>query len=131
MSENNNNSESEEKLITPELEHLSKAIKKQGLKVTFGLQPNHIERIESELERWDSYIKPEDKYLCEGYMKYEMDFWNKLGKEFGWMGFALALYYFEYLDKKQNSGNICKICNEEIAEGCLPKVYCPECGNDW
>ena len=32
-------------------------------------------------------------------MIYSIHFWEKLGKEFAWHPFTLALYYFEHLEK--------------------------------
>ena len=83
------------------IKYLSDAIEKANVKITFGLQPDHIEAIENELQRWRDMPplsdgeKPDPKY-----MKYV---WEKLGKELAWCPFTLALYYFEYLEDKQNT----------------------------
>ena len=72
------------------------------VRITFGIQPDHIERIESESARWDGMIEEGDS-LTKGWRLYEKSFWDKMGKEFGWCPFTLSLSYFEYLEKK--SGN--------------------------
>lgn len=73
---------------------------KPGIKITFGLQPNHIEKVESELARWDAMLEEGDS-LEPGWRKYDKYFWDKLGVEFGWCPFTLALYYFRYLEKNK------------------------------
>lgn len=127
MEENTNTEKYEEKKLSPIIQHLADAIEKKGLKVTFGLQPNHIERIESEIKRWDSYLKEDEDGLKLGWIKYDYNFWENLGKEFGWMPLALALSYFEYLE----NNTICKSCNSDINKVFLPRTHCPECGNKW
>lgn len=81
--------------------NLCDAIEKSDVKVTFGLHPKHLEKIETELKRWDEMIK-EGGYLKTGWRKYDKFFWDKLGKEVGWCPITLALYYFEYLDNLQS-----------------------------
>jgi len=80
---------------------LCDAIEKSDVKVTFGLQPKHIEKIETELKRWDEMIKEGD-CLKIGWRKYDRLFWEKMGKEVGWCPITLALYYFEYLEDKRS-----------------------------
>lgn len=87
------------------IDTLSKAIEKANVKITFGLQPNQIKRIESEINRWDLYLEEDEKYLRKGWIKYDLDFWRKLGDEFGWESFTLALYYFEHLEDCRNKNN--------------------------
>ena len=73
------------------LSKLSDAIEKSGCKVTFGLQPHHIERIESERKRWNKE---------HGFdVIYANHFWIGLGKEFAWDSLTLALYYFHYIQQ--------------------------------
>lgn len=83
------------------IKYLADAIDKAGLKITFGLQPYHIERIESEQKRLND-IQLDDTELnnIKADMIYSRYIWEKLGKEFGWEPFTLALYYFEYLSQK-------------------------------
>lgn len=81
------------------MKELTDAVEKAGVKITFGLQPKHIERIEEESKRWDNMLEP-DSPLQVGWRKYEKSFWDKIGKEVGWCPFTLALYYFEYLNSK-------------------------------
>ena len=59
----------------------------KGLKVTFGLQPDQIQLIES-------------KFVDHPNFKYNTTIWNDIGKEIGWNPLTAALYYFEYLEKK-------------------------------
>lgn len=83
------------------IDKLADEIASKGVKVTFGIQPHHIERIESEIERWDNMSDPKFD-LPKGYVKYAAHFWESRGREFGWQPLTLALYYFEYLDKTQD-----------------------------
>jgi len=77
---------------------LMDAMDKSNVKLTFGLQPKHIERIEAELKRWDEIVTLNDELKSNPkYVKYV---WEKLGKELAWCPFTLALYYFEYLETK-------------------------------
>jgi len=69
------------------------------VKMTFGIQPHHIEKIETESKRWDAMIKPGDS-LQIGWRLYDKDFWEKMGRDVGWCPFTLALSYFEYLNAK-------------------------------
>lgn len=68
------------------------------IKMTFGLQPHHIERIEQESSRWDRLSKEIELDNPKGYMLYDRDFWIKLGSEFGWEPLTLSLYYLQYLN---------------------------------
>lgn len=75
---------------------LGDAIEKAGLKITFGIQPHHIEAIEAELKRWNEMPPTSDGDKANPkYIKYV---WEKLGRELGWEPFTLALYYFEYIE---------------------------------
>lgn len=67
---------------------------KMGVKLTFGIQQYQIDRIEQESKMWDSFLTDEDA-LKPGWRKYDKDFWEKLGREFGWHPLVLALTYFE------------------------------------
>jgi hypothetical protein len=72
-------------------------LQEKGVKITFGLQPNHIKRIEQEIARWNDIRNSEDT-LPDGWVKYTEHFWDKLGKEFSWHPLTLALYYFQHLE---------------------------------
>lgn len=74
------------------IEKLAEDIEKAGLKVRFGLQPDHIKVIEDELSRYGGGDKAEGKFS-----KY---IWEKLGHELSWEPFTLALYYHRYLSKQ-------------------------------
>lgn len=90
------NEEPEEKELSA-MTHFIDKLGEKGVKMTFGLQPNHIQRIEQEIARWDNIRNSEDT-LPEGWVKYTEHFWAKLGKEFSWHPLTLALYYFQHLE---------------------------------
>lgn len=72
------------------------------IKMTLGLQPHHIERIEQELKRYDSYVEDSEN---KGFMLWDRDFWIELGAEFTWEPLTLSLHYFNYLNNlKQEAG---------------------------
>ena len=75
-----------------DIHRLSNEIEGSEAKVTFGLQPSHIERIEAEFQRWNDVPPPKVE------PKYIKLVWEKLGKELAWHPFVLALYYFEHLE---------------------------------
>jgi hypothetical protein len=77
------------------IKNLSEQIDDSKVKITFGLQNEHIEIIEAELKEWSKPM--DDGYICDG--KYIKSVWEKLGKKIGWCPFTLSLYYFEYLEK--------------------------------
>jgi len=83
------------------IDSLIDAIEKANVKITFGLQPYHIDKIETELKRW--YDMPPLKSFPDTKvdMKFAKHVWDKLGKELGWCPFTLALHYFEYLENKK------------------------------
>ncbi|HAY3553800.1 MULTISPECIES: hypothetical protein [Weeksellaceae] len=67
------------------------------IKMTFGIQQKHIERIEEVSAQYDSYRSEESKQTLEdGWILYERSFWERRGEEFGWEALALALAYFKY-----------------------------------
>lgn len=70
----------------------------QPVKITFGIQPKHLERIEEERQRWFNEINPDGRLTDAIYIEY---FWEKMGKEFGWAPFTLALSYFKHLKKSE------------------------------
>lgn len=70
------------------------------IKITFGIQEKHIQRIEELSAYWDNARENDDKeVLKDGWIKYDRSFWIKLGEEFGWEPLTLALYYFKNKDK--------------------------------
>lgn len=71
------------------------AIENSNVRVTFGIQDWQIKRIEEERLRWNAIDIGTDEKVD---MIYSIHFWDKLGKEFSWQPFTLALYYFEYLN---------------------------------
>lgn len=82
------------------MSHLIEAIERADVKVTFGLQPDQIERIEAELKRWEEMPPLNDGENPNP--KYMKCVWDKLGKELAWCPSTLALYYFKHLDRNQN-----------------------------
>jgi hypothetical protein len=90
----------EEKDKKDPMQHLIDAIANSGSKMTFGLQPKHIEAIEMEIDRWNNIKIESDDTKID--MKFSKHVWDKLGKELGWCPFTLCLYYFEYLEDKKN-----------------------------
>lgn len=74
---------------TNPVKQLSDAIDNKGMKVSFGLQPKHIEVIENEISRYGGGDKSEGKFS-----RY---IWEKLGNELSWEPLTLALYYFRHL----------------------------------
>lgn len=85
--------------MTKEMQYLADAIQKSGAKLTFGLQPHHLQVIETELQRWRDMPPLSDGEKADP--KYIKHVWEKLGKELAWEPFTLALYYFEHLEDGQ------------------------------
>ena len=83
-----------ENKLPPVISDFVDKLDKAGVKMTFGLQPHHIETIEKELERFGG------GEIDAKYVKYV---WEKLGRELAWEPFTLALYYFKYLESKKSS----------------------------
>jgi hypothetical protein len=81
------------------IEHLVELLEKNNAKMTFGLQPHHIETIETELQRWKDMPPHFEGDLADP--KYIFYVWERLGKEIGWEPFTLALYYFKHLETKK------------------------------
>jgi hypothetical protein len=83
------------------MDELIDALHNKEVKITFGLQPYHIEAIEKEMQRWRD-MPPlasfPDKKVNPLYMKYV---WDALGRQLGWCPFTLCLYYFEYLEERK------------------------------
>jgi len=59
---------------------------KAGMKVTFGLQPDQIELIESKFKNYPNF-------------KYNSTIWRDIGKEIGWCPLTAALWYFRGLEE--------------------------------
>jgi hypothetical protein len=72
------------------------------IKMTFGIQPEHIELIES-VRDWYNNIDlpgvPKERQLD---MIYSQALWNEVGKKIGWDPFTICLYYFRHLDKQKS-----------------------------
>ena len=84
------------RVLATVIDSLSEAIEKANIKITFGIQDWQIKRIEEERERWNNI----ETGMTENVdMIYSIHFWDKLGKEFAWHPFTLALYYFQYLEE--------------------------------
>ena len=71
----------------PDIEKLSDAITEKGLKITFGLQPDHIAIIEKHM--------PQNRQH-----HFEEWVWDKIGKEMGWEPKTALQYYLKYQDEK-------------------------------
>lgn len=70
------------------MDKLKDKLQNGKFKITFGLQPKHIEIIENRLKVFERAI-------------YNSTIWEDIGKEIGWCPLTAALYYFEYLEQKQ------------------------------
>lgn len=80
---------------------MADAMEKKKVRITFGLQPEHIETIESELKRWTIPVLFRGEMITAD-MKYSKGFWDSTAKIVGWCPFTLAMHYLEYLEKKRN-----------------------------
>ena len=67
------------------------------IKMTFGLQKTDIERIESEIKRFDNVLEESDT-LKKGWIKYDTHFWENMGKELGFSALYLALTYLQSIE---------------------------------
>ncbi|MCL1692028.1 hypothetical protein [Elizabethkingia anophelis] len=71
------------------------------IKITFGIQQKHIERIEERVATYDRIRTDEEKLtLKDGWILYDRLFWVNRGEEFGWEPLTLALAYFKYKNNK-------------------------------
>lgn len=61
-----------------------------GLRVTFGLQLDHIRIIESKTTEYEGAL-------------YQNHTWQEIGKKIGWHPLTAALYYFRYLAEHNTS----------------------------
>jgi len=68
--------------------------------ILFGIQPEQIEYIESELKRWNEPFEFCGK-LVSNKMQYSIAVWEIIAKKIGWHPFSLALAYFEYVEGKR------------------------------
>lgn len=71
------------------------------IKMTFGLQPKHLEIIEERLNHWNKPFEFKGETVVNK-MQYSKEFWEDCGRRIGWEPFTLALYYF----RKQNKETI-------------------------
>jgi len=83
-----------------EIEDLAKSIDESGLKVTFGLQPKHLEVISETLKKWNTPIDIDGKSETPN-MLYSQHFWNDCAKQIGWCPFTLSLYYFNWVQSQK------------------------------
>lgn len=75
-------------------------MEEKPIKITFGIQPKMLKRIEELSKYWDDVRDRDDKdSLPDGWIKYDRSFWEKLGEEFGWEPLTLTLHYFKHLNK--------------------------------
>ncbi len=84
------------------MDGLINAFEKSNVRITFGLQPHHIQAIEAEFKRWHDMpplVSFPDYKPTPQYMRHV---WENLGKELGWCPFTLCLYYFEYLENERS-----------------------------
>lgn len=96
MSKKVSNIHKNDNMLIPAINSLSEAIEKSNVKITFGIQDWQIKKIEEERERWNNVEIGMEENVD---MIYSIHFWNKLGEEFAWHPFTLALYYFQYLEE--------------------------------
>jgi hypothetical protein len=73
-----------------------------NVKVVFGIQPSHIELIESERKRWNEIPLVEKSPDID--MIYSKGFWEQTARIVGWEPFTLALNYFEFLTQSTPTG---------------------------
>jgi hypothetical protein len=74
--------------LSPTIQALADAIEKKGLKLTFGLQPSHIELIESTMK--------------EDWMWHNEYYWSDIAKKIGWSTLTLVLWYQRYKSEQQS-----------------------------
>lgn len=72
------------------IDDLSKAIDEKKVRVTFGLQPSDIEKIEVRIKAFDGAL-------------YSQGMWEWAAKDIGWHPLTAALYYFKYLNDSNAS----------------------------
>lgn len=94
---------------------LSEAIELNNVKVTFGLQPHHIEAIEKEFNRWND-MPPLKSGLPKSDMRFSRFVWEELGKQLGWCPFTLSLYYWEYIIERNKPVGI----KEDLIDSFMP-----------
>ena len=76
-------------MINDELRHLAKAIDAKGLRVTFGLAPEQLDRIDERRHEWAGGG-------CGDTIIFNRAFWEDMGRELTWDPFALALWWFRF-----------------------------------
>lgn len=81
----------EDNTVLPEQEMKPEEDADKKIKVTFGMQPNHLEVIEAELAKYND--------LPNAGMLYSYHLWQDVGKKIGWDALTIALKYFERKSK--------------------------------
>lgn len=69
------------------------------IKMTFGIQPEHIEVIEQIKDKWDKVEVPGVPKSQQPNMLYSETLWKEVGKQIGCDPFTICLYYFKHLEK--------------------------------
>lgn len=82
------------------VQNLADAIEAKGLKITFGIQPNHLEVIERHRNRLNSIKINDVETGGKADMIYSEYLWECVGKEIGWLPFTIALHYFNWKSKQ-------------------------------
>lgn len=82
-------------------------------KITFGIQPSHIEFIQNEQNRWNNIHIGEPSTVDIIFSK---GFWDSIGRAIGWCPFTICLHYFKHMDELKKhqikSGNFTQNTNE-------------------
>lgn len=74
----------------------------ETVKMTFGIQPEHIEVIESIRERYNKIDLPGVPKERQPDMIFSPALWKEVGKQIGWDPFIICLYYFRHLEKQKS-----------------------------
>ena len=69
------------------------------IKMTFGIQPEHIQVIESIRERYNNINLPGVPKERQPDMIFSEALWKEVGRQVGWDPFTICLCYFRHLNK--------------------------------
>lgn len=69
------------------------------MKMTFGIQPEHIAVIEQIRDKWDKVEVSGVPKSQQPNMLYSEALWKEVGTQIGWDPFTICLYYFKHLEK--------------------------------
>lgn len=67
--------------------------------IVFGIQPEQIEFIDSEIKRWNSISLKSIELDNGADMKYSYHLWQETARKVGWEPLTLALAYFRSKEK--------------------------------